>query len=321
VEMGWNFIANPFPTAFPLSRFSFPGPSDRFRALHRIAKDNYEWKRLSSVLEKFTGYAYYSDSKGTLEFDPLAPEASSAAAAKASAGDRPARRIAARLQTHWGSSEAVLTSEARAIDIPFLPVPGSSPQLRMGGGKGLMVKAIRDGAAIDEIMEIRSPHAGRGAFRLETSGFGFEAVRLIHLASGRVFEGAAMADMPLAKGSQTFRLLAGDQAFVRAGTESVLAGAPQDIGLSQNFPNPFRGKTRVALDWPAWDGGVRRAVLEVVDMQGRAKSRMDLGDIRMGRQIVTVDASGWRPGIYMYRLTVETEGKKARLQKRMLVSP
>ena len=75
------------------------------------------------------------------------------------------------------------------------------------------------------------------------------------------------------------------------------------------------------MDWPAWDNGDRRAILDVMDMRGRSVSRTRMDDIHVGHQVVTLDASAWKPGVYLYRLTVVTGDKLARLQKRMLVSP
>jgi hypothetical protein len=195
--------------------------------------------------------------------------------------------------------------------------------MHIGSGGGYRLKTVRDLERVDEEIEIAAPAAGNAAFALTGSEArpGYGSMRLIDLASGRVYDEASASAVALKKGSQAFRLLAGDAGFVEDRTRTFLAGAPAEIGLSQNYPNPFRGRTTVTLDWPAWNGGDRRAVLDVIDMSGRNVARVRLDGIRMGRQALTLDAAGWTPGIYVYRLTVVSPGKRVSLQKRMLVSP
>ena len=76
-------------------------------------------------------------------------------------------------------------------------------------------------------------------------------------------------------------------------------------------------------DWPALASaptGSRKAWIEVFDARGKRVHRLDLGAVRVGRQIVAVDASAWEPGIYSYRLSVLSVGSRAHFQKRMLVT-
>lgn len=332
LDSGWNFISNPFPTRLLKARIRSVVPKiltfyqmtyDTTSSVKGVKK--YGWNPDSPVLRAFEGYAYYTKKEDTLVFDPLADTAAQGSGKVAAGTASPG--LQASLETPWGDSRMALSADARQPSIPFLPTPGGAAELRLGGQAGYMIKTVGSLAAIDEQVEIRSAEAGRGSFRLAFAEGAVpgpatpQRVRLIDLTSGTIYDEAAAADLPIAEGSRTYRLLAGDQAFVEGRTQAVLAGAPKEIGLSQNFPNPFRGRTRVALDWPAWQTGERRAVLEVMDVRGRSIVRMNLADIRVGRQVVTLDASGWRPGIYLYRLTVFTGERQARLQKRMMVSP
>ncbi|MEO7426467.1 MAG: hypothetical protein ABI036_14865 [Fibrobacteria bacterium] len=326
VQKGWNFIANPFPTNFLVTRVKATKSSKQiFRRLARHGKDNYSWEEDSiPSLQAFVGYAYYAEENEELVFDPFAVPA----AAKVASPDAIPDRLQAGLTFEGARSRMTLTTESGTVDVPVLPAPQAGAELRVGGKSGYMIKAVANAANIDEPMEIQASKAGTAAFTLlrlpkhgNTEAQPELLFRLVELRTGRIYDGASAGALPLEQGVQSYRLLAGDQAFITERTQGILAGAPGEIGLSQNYPNPAVGKTRIALDWPAWQKGDRHAVLEVLDMQGRSLERIRLENIRVGRQVITVDATGWKSGVYLYRLTVITDGRQARLQKRMLVSP
>ncbi|MDQ3002541.1 MAG: T9SS type A sorting domain-containing protein, partial [Fibrobacterota bacterium] len=326
-DTGWNFIANPFPTNMALAKIrSVPKrPLTFHRLVTTIEQKNgeasrtYSWAIETVSLRGFYGYAFYSVPGEQLIFDPLADTASATPAIK-TASAAPAAELHARISSPWGASAATLSSMPGQINIPFLPTPASGPQLRLGGKGGYMIKAVSDPSRIDEAMEIRSPAKGTASFTLTTPLQAGMAMRLIDLGSGKVYDEAGARNLSVSEGSRSFRLIAGDESFVEARTRSFRDAAPREIGISQNYPNPFRGRTKVELQWPVWNGGARKAVLEVIDVQGRIVERINLGEIRVGRQLLTLDASGWSPGIYLYRLTVNTGERPIRLQKRMLVS-
>jgi hypothetical protein len=326
VGQGWNFIANPFPTNFQVTRVKATKSRNLIlRRLARHGESNYTWEEDSiPSLGAFVGYAYYAEEDEELVFDPFAVPAAAKVASPASIPDR----LQAGLTFGGSRSRMVLTTESNTVDVPILPAPQSGAELRVGGKSGYMIKAVANAANIDEPMEIQASKAGTAAFTLfrlakpgSTQAQPELLFRLVDLRTGRIYDGANAGALPLEQGMQSYRLLAGDQAFITGRTQGILAGAPGEIGLSQNYPNPAVGKTRIALDWPAWQKGERRAVLEVLDMQGRSLESIRLENIRVGRQVITVDATGWKSGVYLYRLTVITDGRQARLQKRMLVSP
>ncbi|HKP95895.1 MAG TPA: hypothetical protein VJ385_09075 [Fibrobacteria bacterium] len=327
LDSGWNFVSNPYLSRILKSKIRARKQSSQtfFRLKYdSTTTSKYTWDPDFPALSAYEGYAYYSQKEDSLLFNPFADTASAAAPKSSGA---PSPLVQAELKTPWGGSRMRLTADSRETDIPFLSAPGPAAEIRIGGKSGYMIKKVGDLEAIDEPVEIRSSGTGRGAFTLSMPGT-HDAVsanaphwRLFDLTSGKVYDQSSAADLPIVQGSRPFRLVAGSQAFIEEKTQAILAGAPREIGLSQNFPNPFWGKTRVALDWPAWQDGDRQAVLEVLDMRGRSVARMGLRDIRVGRQVVTLDASDWSPGIYLYRLTVVTGEQRARLQKRMLVSP
>ncbi len=329
--MGWNFISNPYPARILTSRvhagmqknpvFFRLGYNANVTATNAI---KYSWENGFTVLRDFEGYAVYSEQPDELVFDPFADTTGQPALKPSALAFN--RTLRLELKSDWGDSHMDLIADPDRINIPFLPSPGAGVQLRVGGKSGFMIKKVANLDAVDESVEIVAGHTGDAAFSLRPGALqGIDAnqrqVRLVDMKSGKIYDEASLRSIAITAGANDYRLLSGDAAFIAERIQIIQAGAPKELGLSQNFPNPFRGKTNVALDWPAWDNGERHAILDVSDMRGRSVSRTRLDDIHVGHQVVTLDASAWNPGIYLYRLTVVAGGKQARLQKRMLVSP
>src|SRR6185369_2411549 len=111
-----------------------------------------------------------------------------------------------------------------------------------------LLKPAADLNRIDESVEIVSDRKGTVRFALGEAGQS-PAFALIDESTGAVYDQATANELPVSQGSRTYRLLAGDPTFVEAATRGFLAGAPADIDLSQNFPNPARGLTRIAISW------------------------------------------------------------------------
>lgn len=68
------------------------------------------------------------------------------------------------------------------------------------------------------------------------------------------------------------------------------------FSVSQNFPNPTSGITRLAIE------NVEPAnyQLTIVDITGRIMENTDLGMLEAGRHVHTVDATGYASGVYFY---------------------
>ena len=87
----------------------------------------------------------------------------------------------------------------------------------------------------------------------------------------------------------------------------VPAAVPTVLGrLSQNVPNPFASRTRIAftLEQPA------RTALDLFDTAGRHVRRLEAGPVGVGRHTLDWDGTdgGGRPvppGVYLYRLMVD----------------
>lgn len=319
-DSGWKFIACPFPIPYRVANVKSNRAQGSFVSLDvtSVAKGrSYDWG-FPDVLAPFRGYAYNFRKGEVLTFNPFAGVSSPKAAVSQ------ARALEVRLTGDGGGfTRAWLTDSPLRPAIPFLAAPGGGLELRLGGGDGFLRKKLAGLDRVDEPLEAAAPAPVVASLSLRPSEGAppvFQKLRLVDVTSGRVYEGSDLAALPLSKGRQSFRLLAGDAAFVEERTKLILASAPSDILLSQNFPNPARGRTRILLDWPAERGSERAAVLEVFDTRGRVVARLDLGRPAMGRQALDIDASTWSPGVYTYRLTVASAGQSVRLQKRMLVT-
>jgi hypothetical protein len=316
LNAGWNLVGNPYPVK--VNRKSVRLKSGRgFRMLELLRENNgtYHWDSVATALKPFRGFAIYLTAKDVLYFDPL-DTGSSAAAKSASA----TARVRVGIEASFGSSSMALVRGAGEYPIRPLPEPSPGLQLRVGGSGGYWILPVDDLGRIDQPLEIRSAQDGIARFGLGEEGRG-PAFALIDQATGAVYDAAAAETLPVSQGSHAYRLVAGDPAFVSEKSGAYLAGVPVEMALSQNFPNPVRGLTRIAVAWPATRERDRRAYVEVLDLQGRRLALKRLDDIRAGRQLVELDAGGWKPGVYVYRLVVMQGGRVSRLQKRMLVAP
>jgi hypothetical protein len=92
---------------------------------------------------------------------------------------------------------------------------------------------------------------------------------------------------------------------------------PRENGvvLSQNYPNPIQTNTFIDFQLP-YDAKVR---LDVLDMYGKTISTPYSADTPAGLHQVEWHADNVKPGIYLYRLTVNGNEGTAVLTKRMLV--
>lgn len=329
---GWRFISPPYPINFHVSAVRSSSPS--IGVLLELVVDStaagreYSWRPVTGVLKAFTGYAYKFAEGESLTFNPWSALAPSPVLAKVAFPAGPESSVGVTLKAEGRTRTMRFVAGPEVREMPFLPAPGTGLELRVGGKGGWFRKKVEDIQGIDEPLEIRSPSRLQGRLELDLQGKAAVGkdwqARLIDLASGHVLD-PAEAPFSLAEGSNRFRLVAGTGEFVTDRVATFRRGLPSGLALSQNYPNPFRGLTRIAIDWPAIAGDAagweRKAVLEVFDTRGRRLLTRDLGAIRAGLQVVSVDGAGWKPGLYTYRLTVSTAGSKIRLQKKMLVSP
>jgi len=84
-----------------------------------------------------------------------------------------------------------------------------------------------------------------------------------------------------------------------------------NFAVSQNFPNPASGVTKVAIE----SAEAVDYSMVVVDMTGRLIEMKDLGRLDAGRHIHTVDVTNYASGVYFY--TIESAGSK--ITKKLIV--
>ena len=84
-----------------------------------------------------------------------------------------------------------------------------------------------------------------------------------------------------------------------------------NFAVSQNFPNPASGITKVAIE--SVETGNYNMV--VMDMTGRLVEMKDFGRLDAGRHIQTIDVTNYAAGVYFY--TIESAGSK--ITKKLIV--
>ncbi len=88
-----------------------------------------------------------------------------------------------------------------------------------------------------------------------------------------------------------------------------------EIILSQNSPNPFRENTRITFTLPE----KATVNLVILDMMGQTVLHPVNRKYDAGNHLIELPASNLAPGIYQYRLTVETTHGNTTLSRQMIV--
>ncbi len=157
--------------------------------------------------------------------------------------------------------------------------------------------------ALPPVIYVGASNAGTDGNTIVTGIAEYATENVSFLASGG--PGGAwsrMWDVELQSGGN----LNGDMAPVRL---TVLVGPeivaiededelPTEFALEQNYPNPFNPTTTIQYAIPR-AGNVRVAVY---DLLGRQVATLVDGPTTAGRHEVSVDASGWASGLYVYTL-------------------
>ncbi len=85
---------------------------------------------------------------------------------------------------------------------------------------------------------------------------------------------------------------------------SGIEGIHQPLhAVSQNFPNPFTGKTQVMVDL----GRSEPVTLKVMTTLGQVVETQDLGRMDTGKHLLTIDATNYKPGMYFFSLQIGDE--------------
>ncbi len=77
------------------------------------------------------------------------------------------------------------------------------------------------------------------------------------------------------------------------------SSVPQELGLMENYPNPFNAQTNITFELPS-DSDVS---LEIYNIIGQRVAELVDGNLSAGRHTVSWDASDAASGVYFYKLT------------------
>lgn len=315
---GWKVITNPFPFPYPLDQIKISGNpishamqlSDSTKAGGGIA---YSWLK-RDTLKAFEGYALYIFGTSRLTFDPF-PFNKSGLPKKAGI---PSGTIQITAYNEDGFNRAYLAAGATERNVPYMPVPSSSLMLNVAGN---LIQAVQALDEVDQSITLTSVRAGRATFNAGLiSGGGLLVSRLFDPRSGKLLDLSKNPEVIVSQGDNSFRLIAGNAEFVAAKTASLSQSLPRELSISQNFPNPWNGATQIRYVLPAGHGQILNGKLEIESLNGRRLFSKDLLELSVGSHALRVTESNWQAGVYVYRLTVGTEQKVLRLQKRMIVA-
>jgi phosphatidylserine/phosphatidylglycerophosphate/cardiolipin synthase-like enzyme len=96
------------------------------------------------------------------------------------------------------------------------------------------------------------------------------------------------------------------------GVEQIDTSVPRVLSLSQNFPNPVRGYTRIVYSIPS----TQQVVLRLFDVQGRVVQTLVNQRQTPGRYGVDLTVRGMASGVYFYRLEL---GRLTQQRKMLLL--
>ena len=103
-----------------------------------------------------------------------------------------------------------------------------------------------------------------------------------------------------------FKVIAGDETFVRGSTEEIKSTLPQQFNLSQNYPNPFNPTTYIDFELPR----ASQIRLIVYNLLGQQISVLASGFYQTGKYSAEWDGrddfgNAAATGVYLFRLESE----------------
>ncbi len=126
----------------------------------------------------------------------------------------------------------------------------------------------------------------------------------------------SFTDSKLEKGTFQYRLkqidFNGNFEIFNLANEVTVNG-PSKFNLSQNYPNPFNPTTKIDFELPQ-DSKVN---ITVYDMLGKVVKVLENGSRQSGYYTISFDGSSLPSGIYIYKLTAESNGNTNTIVKKM----
>ncbi len=321
---GWYLFSNPFPMRLPLSSLQFDSGSLSLpQALERndtnaLGKPVYAWSAIKDI-RPFEGFLIYAFYQTRVIFNPLAAIGAAAKKAAAPTGATGAPEVRMTLGTPWGSQSAVLYTSGPYRQTPYMAPwsdAGDVPRFRVGGDGGWSYRQVDRLDSLAEQIEITAPAKGVYPLTLVSPQGASGAIRLVDWQTGAILDESAMRDLVLEKGVSRFTLLSGKA--VDPGIAAFRSALPADFELDQNYPNPFLGSTRIRIGIPAGAGRVLEARVRVVAMSGRVLEERTLGALSVGSHFLNLGSGSWRPGVYLYEVSLRTDRRALTLRKKMV---
>jgi hypothetical protein len=315
---GWHLISNPFP--FPIREADIQVQGSAVsKPLALARKDTaagsavgYEWLP-KDTLEPFEGYLIYAYDTASLFINPLgqgAPLSKTAASGNSAFLELNLSEATRRL------GRMAFFTPGHSRPTPYFPPLEGRVEMIVGGGGGYLLKPEVRLDSIETELEIRSDRVR--TVSLVRSG-ALPEMLLIDRRSGQVYRHGDLDSIEVEAGSNVFTLITGDPGTLDNRADRVLAAMPRTFFLSQNYPNPFRGHTEIRFEVARGLGRIVQGRVDVLDLSGRRLQSVLLNDLRIGTHTLRLGSQTWKPGIYVYRLTVRTELGTHSQQKRMLV--
>lgn len=107
----------------------------------------------------------------------------------------------------------------------------------------------------------------------------------------------------------------GEQYLLRLGASGGSSSVPENFALEQNYPNPFNSTTVIRFSLPA-ESHVR---LEIFNLLGERVSGIADLTLPAGDHSIPFVASALASGVYLYRLTADTDGRGQFTETRKLL--
>ncbi|HLP41812.1 MAG TPA: hypothetical protein VK465_09925 [Fibrobacteria bacterium] len=317
-ETGWHLISNPFP--FPIRETDIQMDASALsKPLALVRKDTtagskaeYEWIP-KDTLAPFEGYLIHAFKAATLVINPLG---SKAPLARKAAPRDPAFLELRLSEATRGLARMAFFTPGFSRPTPYFPPLEGRVEMRVGGNGGYLLKPEARLDSIETEVEVRSDRAR--TVSLTRSG-ALPEMLLIDQRSGQVYRHGDLDSIEVEAGSNIFTLMTGKPGTLDDRVDKVLAAMPRAFSLSQNYPNPFRGVTEIRIQVSRGLGRIVQGRVDVLDLSGRLLQSIPMQDLRIGTYTLRLGSQAWKPGIYVYRLTVKTELGTNSLQKRMLV--
>jgi hypothetical protein len=161
---------------------------------------------------------------------------------------------------------------------------------------------------LPSVIHVGASNAGSDGNTIVTGIAEYATENVSHIASGGPSAPwTPFWDVELQGGGNLNGEMAPMRLTVLVGPEIVaiedVAEVPTEFALEQNYPNPFNPSTTIAYAVPH-TGSVR---IDVFDVLGRQVATLVDGTMAAGRYEVSVDASSWASGLYVYMLQAGDE--------------